>query len=236
MPNYGAVHYNSGARYGDAGAPPKPKRMSKFALNLENLTDVQLLALATAHKEAMVGNVNFPTPDPTAAAYDADLQLFDDSLGEIAQLLATLASKYTIKATRRAKVEANLTKRGSDAEDTSNGDEAKMQTTVLPLQGPRTTISSMPAPTTVVASTGDHEGEMDVGCDAVPRAKSYLWQYREQIDGQVPGPWQSGPVAGISTATIKNLVSGRRYAVRVQALGPNELMSPWSDIAVHNAA
>ena len=36
----------------------------------------------------------------------------------------------------------------------------------------------------------------------------------------------------MSAATVTGLVSGKKYAFRIRALGPNDLESPWSDEAV----
>lgn len=76
---------------------------------------------------------------------------------------------------------------------------------------------------------GDFEGEIDVQCNAVPKAKSYIYEMREHPDTAAPGPWAQAKIATRSSASINGLVPGKRYAFRIRALGPNELESPWSD-------
>jgi hypothetical protein len=39
---------------------------------------------------------------------------------------------------------------------------------------------------------GDNPGEIDLGCHAVPKAKSYLIEMREHSDITAPGAWGAG--------------------------------------------
>lgn len=95
-----------------------------------------------------------------------------------------------------------------------------------------TPTTSMEKPYDVSATMGDNPGEIDLGCHAVPKAKSYLIEMRDHSDTAAPGPWVQVKVSGRSSATIKGLVSGSKYAFRIRALGPNDLESPWSDEAI----
>jgi hypothetical protein len=64
------LFYDSGVQY-DAVSPPPPerKRMAKVKLALKDLSRDQLADKGDAIKTAMTGNANFPTPNPTLAAY-----------------------------------------------------------------------------------------------------------------------------------------------------------------------
>ena len=226
---YGAGNYDSGRRYDEPEALTRPKKMAFFALELRTLNDEQLRTLANQHSAAMDGNANFPDPDPTKVVFDAVKDEYSDLLDEIAQMEADLAAKRTEKDVKRKEVEAGMDKRASYAQRKVNGDKAKMQTTVLPLQADAVPTTSMPQPGNAVATTGDHEGEVDLGCNAVPRAKVYFWRRRTHGGGQPPGPWVDLPPSGRSSVTATGLDSGAEYAFSVRVLGPNDLMSPWSD-------
>ena len=82
------------------------------------------------------------------------------------------------------------------------------------------------------ASTGDDSGEIDVSWNPVAKARNYIVECREHIDGQAPGPWTQVKIVTRSKLTASGLVTGRKYAFRVRALGPNSVESPWSDEAV----
>ena len=203
--------------------------MALFALELRSLSDNQLRTLANDHSTAMDGNANFPDPDPTKAVFDGVKNEYSGLLDEVAQMEAALAAKRTEKDKKRKELETAIDKRASYAQRKVDGDKAKMQTTVLPLQADAVPTTSMPQPGNAVATTGDHEGEVDLGCNAVPRAKVYFWRRRTHAAGQPPGPWVDLPPSGRSSVTATGLDSGAEYAFSVRVLGPNDLMSPWSD-------
>ena len=90
----------------------------------------------------------------------------------------------------------------------------------------------MDKPYNMTATMGDNDGEIDLGCHAVPKAKSYIYEIREHSDTAAPGSWGGAKFGTRSSMTFTGLVSGRKYSFRVRALGPNELESPWSDEVV----
>ncbi|MBN8457573.1 MAG: fibronectin type III domain-containing protein [Verrucomicrobia bacterium] len=55
---------------------------------------------------------------------------------------------------------------------------------------------------------------------------------RDYTETGPPADWHQAKVAARSSATLTGLVSGKKYAFRIRALGPNDLVSPWSDEAV----
>ena len=95
-----------------------------------------------------------------------------------------------------------------------------------------TTTTSIDAPQGVIATMGDNPGEIDLSCNAVAKAKSYIIEMREHSETAAPGAWQMAQVISRSSGTINGLASGKKYAFRMKALGPNDLESPWSDETV----
>lgn len=229
------VRYDSGERY-DALPANTHKRMAKVKLNLDGLTDAELLALATVHTTQITGNADFPAPVPTPASLAATVSAFSDKADEIEVALIALAQLYTEKAALREDLEGAMTIRGGYVESTSGGNPAKIQSTGLAVQDAPTPTTALPRPENVSASTGDDSGEVDISWDRVPRAKNYQVECREHIDGQVPGPWTQVKIANRSKLTATGLVTGRKYAFRLRALGPNDVESPWSDEALGLAA
>lgn len=210
--------------------------MSKVKLELQSKTDPELRALATKHEAAMLANPNFLTPTPDAMNFGATAGNFASKLDAISAMQTALKKLYAEKDMLRPELEGSLSIRGSYVDTASGGDEAKILSSGFDVQSAATPTTSMPAPERAVATIGDDAGEVDLGCDAVPKAKSYICEYREQSETAAPGPWTVGKVFSRSSGTISGLVSGRKYAFRMRALGPNDLESPWSDEAVCMAA
>ena len=80
-----------------------------------------------------------------------------------------------------------------------------------------------------MATAGDDEGEAEVACDSVPHAKSHIIQCREHPEDGPSGAWVQAKVSSRSSTTVTGLISGKKYAFRMRALGPDEVESPWSD-------
>jgi hypothetical protein len=135
----------------------------------------------------MTGNANFTTPNPTAVVFDAALDAYSDKLDEIEQAEIDLAAMRSEKDALRSILQGHLTVRGSYVETTSGGDAAKILSAGFEIQSAGTPTTSLPQPINFRASIGDNAGEIDVACNAVKRAKSYVIEWREHIEGQAPG-------------------------------------------------
>lgn len=62
--------------------------------------------------------------------------------------------------------------------------------------------TSMPKPEALHATMGDNPGEIDAGCHAVTKAKSYIFEVREHSDTEAPGSWTQAKIVSRSFATI----------------------------------
>ena len=210
--------------------------MSKVKLDLDNKDDDELLAFSQAHSAAMTGNANFPTPVPTDLIFSTAVSDFQDRLAAIAAKKAELASLLAGLPPLRSALADKLNLRASYVESTSAGVAEKILTAAFEVQAVGAPTTSLPQPQNLVASIGDNEGEIDLACNAVRKAKSYVWECRVHDDGVVPGPWMPCKISSSSKATAEGLISGKKYAFRVRALGPNNVESPWSDEALSMAA
>ena len=206
--------------------------MSKVKLDLKNKSDTDLRTFATEHKAALVGNAAFPTPAPTPAVFETSLTEYAGKLDAIAATETTLETLRAQKEAKRAALEADLTARAAYVELTSGGDAAKILSAGFEVRGTPTLTSSLPAPTNTVAAMAENAGQILVTCNAVPKAKSYIVEAREHSETAAPGPWQHAKVSVRCSALLSGLVSGKKYAFRMRALGPNDLESPWSDETV----
>jgi hypothetical protein len=226
------ITWDSGASWDEAMVAPKTKRMAKVKLDLRSKTDDQLRTFGTEHKAQITGNAAFPTPQPAPAVYDPKLAAFGSKLDAIAAAEFALQASRAERDVLRSELELMLNGRGSYVEVTSGGDAAKILSAGFQIVSAASPTSSLPAPTNVLATMGDNPGEIDVSGNAVAKAKSYIYECREHADGAVSGPWAQVKVGTRSSFTVRNLTSGKKYAFRMKALGPNDLESPWSDEAV----
>ena len=234
MAYYDAAFYDSGVHYDEAAVPVNPIiKMNKIKLNLRSKTDDELSAYCTNHKTKMAGNAAFPTPDPLAAAYDPVLTAFTTKLAAMRVLEDSLAQAVSEKDAARTALEVATTKRGNYVENASAGSVALVQSAGFDVRAPGAPIGDLPAPQNVVATMGDQEGEVDLSCDRVRGAASYVWHCR--LYSQPGGPWQQTKISKKSSTTATGLVSGTKYAFRVCAVG-TEGEGAWSDEAVIMAA
>lgn len=206
--------------------------MSKVKLDLKNKDYTQLSTFATQHNAAVTSNPNFLTPDPTVTVFASVLGSYRDSLTQITVAETALEVLRSQRGLMRDALETVLTTRGAYVQKASDGSEPKILSAAFQVQVNGSPTTSMDKPNEVTATMGDSDGEVDVSCHAVPRARSYLVEYREHSDLAVPGPWAQGKFGTRSSATVVGLVAGKKYGFHVRALGPNELESPWSDEVV----
>ena len=202
--------------------------MAKVKLELQDKNDGALRDFAINHKMAMTGNLNFPTPTPDAAIFDAALSAYSDKLDDIAEAEIELQTQRSEEDALRVTLDANLTGRGSYVDLAFTGIEAKILSAGFQVQAAASPTNSMPVPTGVVSSMGDNEGEIDVSCDAVPKTNTYVIECREHSETAAPGTWQQAKLSSRSSTSVTGLTSGKKYAFRFRALGPNDLESPWS--------
>ena len=207
-------------------------KMNKVKLELRNKTDNALRLFATEHKAAMVGNANFTTPSPAVPVFDAALTAYGAKLDAIAAAETALATLRAEKDTARAALETQLNGRANYVELTAAGDEAKIRSAGFEIRADGSATTSMDQPQNLIAAMAPNAGEITITCDAVPKAKSYIIDVRDYTETGPPAEWRLAKVASRSAATVTGLASGKKYAFRIRALGPNDLESPWSDEAV----
>ena len=206
--------------------------MNRIKLDLKNRNDDTLRVFATEHQAAIAGNPRFPAPVPDAPDFDGALAAFSAKLDAIAAARTALSSLMAEKRTLRAALEARLSGRANYVELTTGTDEAAIRSAGFEPRTRRTPTSRINPPQNLVASMGPNAGEVVLTCAPVPKARSYLIELRDHDGGTTETVWHQAKVASRSTTTVGGLLSGKKYAFRTRALGPNDLESPWSDEAV----
>ena len=216
----------------ETGRNRTDRKMNKIKLELRSKTDNALRVFATEHKAAMVGNANFTTPSPAVPVFDTALTAYGAKLDAIAAAETALAALRAEKDAARAALEVQINGRANYVELTAAGDEAKIRSAGFDVRADGTATTSMDQPGNLIAAMASNAGEIAISCDAVAKAKSYIIDVRDYTETGPPAEWRQAKVASRSAATVTGLVSGKKYAFRIRALGPNDLESPWSDEAV----
>jgi hypothetical protein len=203
--------------------------MPRVKLNFRRLPIPEKIARAQQIVAALTGNTNFPTPHPALAdvtAAAATLETADDD----AQAARREARRLTGERDRQEHKLTQLnTQLGAHVESVAGDDEAKIMSAGLETRSDRTTNTSAPeAPETLTATTGNHDGEIELSWDTVRGARSYVV---ERATDPHAGPWTQAGVAPRSSLILEGLDSGTRYYFRVAAITLNG-QSPWSNHAV----
>jgi hypothetical protein len=226
------IFYDGPTVFYDAAPAPVRRTMAKVKLELKDLTPDELVTRATQIKNAMTGNANFTTPNPSLASVGTLITAAGSKV--TAQKAAVLAAKQATDD-RDAACEALKTALRSLADYVSNissGDAVIIQSAGMEVKSATQPVGVLAQVRNLSATAGDNEGELDLTWDPVRGAKSYQVQWSP--DPITATSWKdaSSP-AGKSKKAVKDLTSGARTWVRVRAIsGKDENNGPWSDPAV----
>jgi hypothetical protein len=232
MPTYDTpgLTYDSGVFYDDGFVPPiERKRMAKVKLNLDRLSDEQLIQRAKDIKTALTGNANFTTPTPALAAVGtlittAETKLGSSNAAQQAAKQATTEKNVAMDALRFA-----LNDWGTYVQLTSGGVPEKIQSAGMDIKAPSVpkTIPSMVQNLFITA--GDAAGELDVQWD--PELSANNFDLELSPDPVTATSWvRHQPTPTKSQATATGLTSGSRMWARVRAVN-SAGHGAWSDPA-----
>lgn len=203
---------------------------SKVKLDLHVLSNEQLAAKAQSIKQAMTGNVNFPTPDPALSAVGG---LADQLLSEKAAADAADAVSQSATAamnTTRGVLISTITSLGAYVQKTSLGNAAKIKSADMGVEKDREPAQLPAAPATLSVTAGQNEGEL--ACKW-PTDKTADF-YELECATAVTGPFTHAEAGTKAKATIKNLASGTIYYIRARTCNAAG-KGPWSDTVSRRA-
>jgi hypothetical protein len=172
---------------------------------------------------SLTGNAAFPTTTPTLVAVQTSLTAYEDALaidgsGRVAAIEAT-----------RADLENKLGQLAGNLELTPGVTDAQLATTGFEMRKPRTTTDApVAAPQNVRLKPTGMQGEVQMLCDPVDRARSY--QVQKAMDPQGTTWTDVGTFGSTRGVTIGGLERGKDIWVRVRAVGGNG-PGAWSDPA-----
>jgi hypothetical protein len=231
MANYDTpgLTYDSGVFYDAAPVPPTPnKRMAKVKLNLDRLSDGQLIQKAKDIKTKLTGNANFPATTPTLANFTTLITAADTALAAFDAANATAKQLTTEKNTALDALRRGTAQLGTSVEALSGGDAAKIQSAGMDVKAAASPIGTLTQVTDFALSAGDHDGELDAQWSPVNGAKSY--ELETSPDPMTTTSWGGKQSTTKSKLTLTGLTSGARVWARVRAIGAAG-SGNWSDPA-----
>ena len=208
----GAVYYDS-----PDPASTYNKVMAKVKLNLDRLTDGEVIQKAKDVKTKLTGNANFPTTTPALADFGALITTAD------AALAASDAANATAKETTLAKNNALDALRkcfgllGTNIESLSGGAADKILSAGLDTRAAKTPAGLPDQVTNLAVTAGDHDGELNAQWDPIAAAKTY--EVQTSPDPFTATSWSKTKSVTASSVVLAGFTSGARIWVRVRAIG-----------------
>ncbi|MCA1621946.1 MAG: fibronectin type III domain-containing protein [Acidobacteria bacterium] len=204
--------------------------MPKIKLNLRSLPIPEKLTRAQQIVAALTGNANFTAPHPSLAEVTAAIDGLDAAANAARAARLEARRRTAAQAVKEEELDRIMTQVAAYVESVAGGDEGLILSAGLDVRASNAPDGSAPAaPETLTATTGNHEGEIELSWDTVRGARSYVVE--RTTDPQTAGSWTQAGVSPRSSLIIEGLDSGKRYHFRVAAVTFNG-QSPWSNQVV----
>ena len=226
----GLVYNGAGVVWNGLNAEAANLNMSKVVLNLEGLTESEIVILGGEIATGLTQNAgDFPSPDPTPAQINTATDAFKAAMLTAETKAQEAAAATMAKDVSLATLKGVLTDSASWAERKIK-DPVKLAK-VYHLKKPATPKPALGQMAPPMLDFGANPGELMVKGKALAGAVSYEFQCR--YAGAGDGVWTHAKTATKAKVTLKGLNSGQKLQVRVRAIGANEEEGPWSDFVEH---
>ena len=199
--------------------------MAKVKLELKKKNTAEKAVFANNVVTNMTGNENFPSPNPTLDALKTASNTMTTAAEEVETARKLVQVKLSILYQQESIFDGVITQLGTYVDNVSNGDEAIILSAGMDVQKEKT-ASSLPSKiTSVNATSGDNDGEIDLSWDSESNVKSYVV---EIAINSTTLDWKHALVSTRSKAELTGLTTGTPYQIRVAAVG-SVGQGPWSD-------
>jgi hypothetical protein len=210
--------YDGTLFYDAPDAPPlTPTVMAKIKLNLQKLTDAQLILKAKDIKTKLTGNAFFPTTTPTLVNYGVLITAAETALADSDAANATAKEKTLVKNLALDALRRGTTQLGTNIESLSGGAPEKILSTGIDIKASKTPVGIPAQVVNLAVTAGDHDGELNAQWDPVPGAKTY--EIATSPDPVTLTSWTKFKSVTKSAVVLTDLTSGARLWVRVRAIG-----------------
>lgn len=188
--------------------------VSKILNNFDKLSDSALSTNTGGIITSMKGNPYFLDPTPSLDEVTTAKKAFDDSL------LAAKSgdrTKIAFKNEKRAQLIDLVHRLARYVEMIANGNRTILLSSGYDISNERNSTSEMGEVENVKLADGNASGEMYVCCESVQGARSYVFEYT--LDPLLDSNVWTSQTSTKSEFTITGLIPGKKYWVRVVAIG-----------------
>jgi hypothetical protein len=203
--------------------------MIKPKLDMGNLSDGNLLTLATGIKNAMTTNAaEFPNSAASVTALGTAVTAFTASRQAAEDGKITQQALVDAKDADRVTVEDCLRTLAGQVNEVAQGDVNIIHDAGMQASAERAPIT-MTQVMNLAVSAGDEVGELDLQWDPIRGARIYKVQVSSDTVSP-PANWTDKATPTKSKVTLTGLPSATKVWVRVKAVGAND-EGAWSDVA-----
>lgn len=204
--------------------------MSKISLNIRSLPIPEKVAKARTIITSLTDNPNFATPSPTLAVLTSATDDLETAAATVQTTKAQLKTDVSNQDDKEDFFDGVFSQLGGYVQSVAGDDETKIHSAGIDTKSAKGPTTSQPTlPQALTPTVSDHDGEIDLSWDPVPKAKSYIIEV--SVDPPTQTSWQHGGVSTKSRFTVTGLTSGTRYWFRVAAVSSGG-QSGWSDPAM----
>jgi hypothetical protein len=207
------------------------KKIKRVKLEVDSLSEPELLAYGRTVETKLNESTTFDTLDSKTAMLGAALGVLDTRIKDVSKKEAELEQAGALLDDQRELVINTLASLGSGVEQIAEGDTAVVLASGFGVQAERAPVGPLGAPQNLRATTADIEGQVEARWNKVRGANAYIVECAPESGGE----WKQTAVITRVNCVIPGLESGKKYRVRVCAVGATG-QGPWSDEAVKMAA
>jgi hypothetical protein len=225
------VRLDAGRRFDEAlTTPPTPggkKRMAKPALKNKERDEAGVSQICRTLAEGLTKTpIVITTPKVTPTQLNDGADDLDEAVQNLADHDQGRAVLVQEVANKRKAAEALATQSADDSAVQTGYDKTKLDFLLVPLQSETDSAPDTSPLQNFHVSHGDHEGEVDGGCNRRKGTKIY----RVRCGPSATGPWATKYEGSKSNFTITGETVGQMCYFQMQAFVGGQ-WTEWSDIA-----
>ncbi len=207
------------------------KPIKRVKLEVDDLSNPDLLAHGRHVETKLNEGTTFDTLDAKVTQLGGVLTALEARINAVNDKETELEQAQVALDQQRAEAINVLASLGAGVESIAAGETTIMVASGFELHAERAPIGPLAAPQNVRAAFADHAGQVICRWGGVRGARSYIVECAPENGGD----WKHAGVTTKVSFTLTGLESGKKYRVRVCAIGAAG-QGPWSDEAVKMAA
>src|ERR1044072_4542172 len=202
--------------------------MARVKLNLRKLSVTDKIAKGRQIVTGMTNNAHFANPNPPLSDVTTTLDDLEKAFALVQAARSEVTTKTVTQDNAEAKLDQTLTQLAGYVESVAGKDDTVITSAGMETKSSRSAPTVPTAPLGLSATTGEHEGEINLTWKPVANARSYIIEF--SLDPATASSWTHSGVATAANKTLFSLTSGKRYWFRVAAVGAGG-QSGWSEHA-----